>query len=116
MKHDPRAISRARRLRQSSTPAELILWKHLRSRRFADFKFRRQRPIGPFTIDFVCLGLQIILELDGESHLSKLEKDQERDEYLRQRGFRVLRYWNNQIYDELESVLEEIWLVCHGKK
>ncbi len=116
MKQNPRAIGQARQLRSDATPAEVILWKHLRSRRFEQFKFRRQRPIGKYIVDFVCLGIKLIIELDGESHLKKQERDEERDEWLQEQGYRVLRYWNNQIYDELDSVLEEIWLVCYGKK
>ncbi len=116
MKQDARATGQARYLRNEMTPAEVILWKHLRGRRFDEFKFRRQRPVDKYIVDFVCLKLQLIVELDGESHLSKKERDQERDAFLEADGYRVLRYWNNQIYDETESVLEDIYLVCHGKK
>ena len=117
MPRDPlRKTSQARRLRTDSTPAEAILWKHLRGRRFDDFKFRRQKPAGPYIVDFVCAGCQVIVELDGETHLDKKDYDEKRDSYLKELGYRVLRFWNNQVYDELESVLEEIYLVCHGKK
>ena len=116
MKQNPRAIGQARRLRLDATPAEVILWKHLRGRRFDDYKFRRQRPVGNYIVDFVCLGIKLIIELDGESHLKKQERDKARDYSLHEQGYRVLRYWNNQVYDELDSVLEEIWLVCYGKK
>jgi very-short-patch-repair endonuclease len=116
MKQNPQSVGWARRLRKDSTPAEVILWKHLRSRRFDQFKFRRQRPVGPYVVDFICLGLELIIELDGESHLPKQGRDQARDAYLWEQGYRVLRFWNNQIYDELESVLDEIWLVAQGKK
>ena len=116
MKQNPRAIGQARRLRSDATPAEVILWKQLRGRRFEQFKFRRQRPMGKYIVDFVCLGIKLIIELDGESHLMKQERDKKRDESLHQQGYRVLHYWNNQIYDELDCVLEEIWLVCYGKK
>jgi very-short-patch-repair endonuclease len=116
MKQDSRAIGQARYLRREMTPAEVILWKHLRGRRFDEFKFRRQRPVGNYIVDFVCLNLKLILELDGESHLSKKDRDQERDAFLEAEGYRILRYWNNQVYDEIDSVLEDIYLVCHGKK
>ena len=116
MKQNPRSIGQARQLRKDSTPAEVILWKHLRGRRFEDYKFRRQKPIGGYIVDFVCVGMKLIIELDGESHLNKQLRDKKRDVFLQEHSYRVLRYWNNQIYDELESVLEEIWLVLYGKK
>ena len=116
MKQNPRNIGQARHLRSEMTPAEVILWKHLRGRRFDEFKFRRQRPIGNYIVDFICLNLKLIIELDGESHLIRKEHDQERDAFLEEEGYRVSRYWNNQIYDELEYVLEDIYLICHGKK
>src|SRR5262249_45820460 len=109
---DPRLRDRARELRRNSAPAERILWKTLRARRFAGFKFRRQRPVGPFIVDFYCPSCALVVELDGESHLGQESSDQRRQTYLEGMGLLVLRYWNTAVYDELESVMEDIYRAC----
>jgi very-short-patch-repair endonuclease len=109
----PRELKqRSRELRKESTPAESILWKHLRSRRFASFKFRRQYIVGPFIADFYCASRALVIELDGETHLGRGDDDQSRQAYLERQGLKVLRFWNNMIYDELDSVLECIYREC----
>lgn len=104
--------SQARQLRQSSTDAEAILWYRLRGGRLGGFKFRRQHPVPPFIADFCCVAEQLIVELDGSQHG---DSDASRDEALRGAGFRVLRYWNNQVFEQLEDVLAEILAVLHGR-
>jgi len=94
------------------TPAEAILWKHLRARRFVDFKFRRQHPIGPFFADIACHECKLIVELEGESHLGSERKDAARSQWLAEHGWQVVRFWNTQVYDELEVVLEAIHQTC----
>jgi len=112
MSRDPDRRERARRLPRELTPAERVLWKNLRNRLFAGFKFRRQHPIGPFIADMACRACKLILEVDGETHLGQEARDEDRTKYLHQRGWLVLRFWNTEVYDELESVLEAIYRVC----
>jgi very-short-patch-repair endonuclease len=116
MSRHPTRIDRARQLRRQMTPAEGILWKHLRTRRFAGFKFRRQHPIGPFFADLACHECKLIVELDGESHLGAEHKDGQRSEYLSKHGWRVVRFWNFQVYEDLDMVLENIYLLCVKRK
>ncbi|MGB7293984.1 MAG: DUF559 domain-containing protein [Candidatus Aminicenantales bacterium] len=96
----------ARILRKRSTGAENFLWKQIRAKRLNRMKFRRQEPIGKYIVDFVCREKKIIIELDGGQHSEQREKDQERDEWLRSEGFRVLRFWNNDILRKIEDILE----------
>ncbi|MBL8797016.1 MAG: endonuclease domain-containing protein [Planctomycetia bacterium] len=105
-------VEKARRLRKESTPAEKILWSILRDRRLQGFKFRRQQPLGPYVVDFFCAQLRLILELDGESHVGREHEDAARQQWLEQQGIRVLRFWNPDIYDDREAVLESIWQTC----
>jgi very-short-patch-repair endonuclease len=107
---DKNALARAKRLRQTFTPAEETLWSHLRDRRFLGLKFRRQAPIGPYIADFLCHELRLVLELDGSVHLepNQISHDQNRDANLQALGYRVLRYTNQQLQDDPDSVLEAI--------
>ncbi len=107
---DKDARERAKRLRQGSTPDEEVLWSHLRDRRFLGLKFRRQAPVGPYVADFLCHELRLILELDGAVHLeaAQIARDRNRDANLQALGYRVLRFTNHQIQNDLESLLEAI--------
>ena len=100
---------RARELRRDSTRAERIFWKALRLR-LPNFDFRRQHPIGPYIVDFVCLEHKFVVELDGDVHVQpeQLEHDAVRDEYLRTRGFNVRRYPNPEVLKNLDGVLLDI--------
>ncbi len=98
----------ARELRKNSTPAEKILWQHLRGRQFSDLKFRRQHPIPPFIVDFYCPQFQLIIELDGEIHKYQKEEDLSRQEWLSEIGYKIIRFNNDQVLNELDSVLREI--------
>ena len=98
----------AKRLRRNMTDAERRLWSKLRSKQFLGMKFRRQHPIGPFIVDFVCLENNLVIELDGGQHALDDDKDSARDEWLINEGFTVLRYWNNEALMETSSVLEDI--------
>ena len=100
--------TRARNLRRYQTDAEKRLWRYLRNRGLEGRKFRRQHPVGPYIVDFACLEKRLIIELDGGQHALQSEKDAERTEYLESRGFRVLRFWNNQVLKETSAVLEVI--------
>lgn len=96
----------AKTLRREMTQAEQTLWYHLRAQRFAGYKFRRQHPLGSYIADFVCLKGKLIIELDGGQHTA--EQDAARTRELRQLGFRVLRFWNNEISENLDGVLVTI--------
>ena len=98
----------ARRLRANLTEAEQKLWSQLRKRQLYGFQFRRQYSIGPFFVDFICLEAGLIVELDGSQHADQKEKDQNRDEFLRASGYRVLRFWNFEVLSHVDSVVERI--------
>lgn len=98
----------ARGLRKNQTEAEKMLWDRLRYRQLDDCKFRRQRPVGRFVADFICLERKLIVELDGEHHAGQSERDYERDHWLKESGYRVLRFWNREITEDIEGVLDKI--------
>jgi very-short-patch-repair endonuclease len=99
---------RARELRKNLTEAERALWRHLRFRQFGGHKFRRQQIIGKFIVDFVCLEKRLIVEVDGGHHSKQVAYDLERDTWLKNQGFSILRFWDNQVLKEIESVKEVI--------
>ncbi|MEO1750993.1 ATP-dependent RNA helicase HrpA [Thiofaba sp. EF100] len=98
----------ARSLRKNSTDAEQKLWQQLRAHRFEGTKFRRQHPLGPYVVDFVCLEKRLVIELDGGQHTEAEAYDQQRNAWLEAQGFRVLRFWNNEVMQNPEGVLETI--------
>ena len=100
----------ARRLRTQMTDSEALLWYHLRAHRFMGLKFKRQKPIGRYIVDFVCLECFLIIELDGGQHAEQWQQDQLRDGYLTARGYQVLRFWSHQVLTETDAVLEQIRL------
>jgi very-short-patch-repair endonuclease len=104
-------LDNAKTLRRNLTDAEQKLWYHLRAHRFMGRKFKRQKPLGRYVVDFVCLEEKLIIELDGGQHADSIKYDHERDSWLRSQGYTVLRFWNNELINETESVLEQIRLV-----
>jgi len=98
----------AKKLRQQSTDAERVLWKYLRAHRMAGYKFRRQVVIEPYIVDFVCLQARLIVEADGGHHLEQVEDDLKRSVFLESLGYKVIRFWNDEILGETDTVLEEI--------
>ena len=90
------------------TPAEQILWKHLRGRRLHGLKFRRQHPLGRFIADFYCAEHRLVIELDGDIHRDQQEYDEARTDTLRNYGYRVLRFSNEAVFQRLDKVLEAI--------
>lgn len=102
----------AKMLREQSTDTERLVWKHLRAKRFAGLKFRRQESIGNFIVDFVCYEKRIIIECDGGQHLAQTEKDISRDQWFSMQGYKVLRFWDNEVLKNTEAVLETIWNAC----
>ena len=101
----------ARTMRKQPTEAEDRLWQALRDRRLMRLKFRRQMPVGRFIADFICLEARLIVEVDGSQHGGSL-RDSERDQELTRRGFRVLRFWNDDVLRELDSVCDTIVAVA----
>ena len=116
MQH-PRRVHTARSLRRHDTWAERLLWKWLRDRRFAAYKFRRQHPLGPYILDFFCLEASLNIELDGSQHGHREERQQDtqRDAYLQAQGIQVLRYWNSQLRREKQMVRDTIWRALHER-
>ena len=101
-------LIKAKELRTGQTMIEQRLWYHLRAHRFMGLKFKRQKPIGRYIVDFVCLECRLIIEIDGGQHAEQAEYDQARDAWLRSEGYTVLRFWNNEVSQQMESVLEQI--------
>lgn len=97
-----------RRLRNASTDAERALWQRLRMRQLDGCKFRRQHPFGDYIVDFACLERRLVIELDGGQHADSMEADAQRTACLEDAGFRVLRFWNNQVFEEMDGMLETI--------
>jgi len=109
--------SNARQLRKNPTDAEQAPWKHLRLCQLGEYKFRRQQPIGWYIVDFVNFEKRVIIELDGGQHSQQVDYDAERTACLNAQGYRVLRFWNNQVIKEVEAVKEVILQVledCRG--
>ena len=102
-----RKTRRARLLRRNMTDAERLLWSKLR-RKSLGVKFRRQEPLGPFIVDFVCYEKRLVLEVDGGQHAQRRVRDQRRDRVLEEMGFRVLRFWNHEVLGNIEGVLQRI--------
>ena len=99
---------RARKLRKNLTDAERRLWQKLKRRQIDTVKFRRQQPIGPFIVDFVCFERRVIVELDGGQHAQYVANDEQRTRWLEAQGYRVLRFWNNDVLANTEAVLQAI--------
>lgn len=105
--YSQQTLERAKRLRRDMTPEETKLWGALRSHRLGGFKFRKQQPVGPFIADFVCQAQRLIVEVDGSQH-AESEQDLRRDAFLTDKGYRVLRIWNNDVTGNFSGVLTAI--------
>ncbi len=103
-----KAVQRARELRKNPTDTERKLWHHIRDKQIENFRFRRQRPIGKYIVDFICLEANLVIELDGGQHANQQQYDDERTKYLISQGLHVLRYWNNDVMQNIEGVLADI--------
>ena len=99
----------AKHLRKNQTDAERLLWNRLRNRQLCNCKFRRQHEIGSYIVDFICLESKLIIELDGSGHILKKEHDANRTNYLESLGYNVIRFWNNEVVQELDNVLNAIY-------
>lgn len=103
-------IDIARILRKNSTPQEKILWQILRNHNFYGYEIRRQSPIGNYIVDFVCRKKKIIIEIDGGQHNKpeNIEYDKKRTEYLEQKGYKIIRFWNNEITKNIDGVYKKL--------
>ena len=110
-------VNRARLLRKKATDPERILWRHLRNRNFAGYKFRRQHPLDSYDLDFYCPTAKLAIELDGGGHNYRVGqiRDRTRSEFLARSGIIVLRFWNHQVRQELDSVLQAIWFAMQER-
>jgi len=102
------ALARVRQLHREMTPAEKLLWSRLRNRRLDGFKFRSQVWLGFFIADFFCWEAKLVVEVDGSQHADRIGHDRARSEQLGRQGYKILRFWNNQVLGELEAVLAAI--------
>jgi very-short-patch-repair endonuclease len=109
-----RGLDRARSLRKKWTDTELRLWQLVRNRGVGQHKFRRQHPVGPYVADFVCLEQKLIIEVDGSQHADQTKHDAARTAYLEAQGFRVLRFWDNEILLQTDSVMQVIFDALTG--
>ena len=101
-------VTRSRELRRDQTAAEYLLWSCLRNRQLAGYKFRRQAPIGRYFVDFICFERRLIVEVDGGQHALLHEHDEKRTVWLTSRDYLVIRFWNNEVLENVDSVLQMI--------
>jgi very-short-patch-repair endonuclease len=104
----PKVFKRAKELRRNQTEAEAKLWSYLRNHQLNNVGFRRQHAIGNYIVDFCAPRRKLIIELDGGQHLEQEEYDAHRTEFLESRGYKVLRFWNNDVLKNIEDVIHEI--------
>jgi very-short-patch-repair endonuclease len=105
----PKVFAHAKELRREMTPTEVKLWARLRAHRLKGVHFRPQHAIGNYVVDFCAPRKKLIVELDGSQHLEQMEYDAERTEYLKSKGYEVLRFWNNDVLNNMDAVLSVIW-------
>lgn len=110
MSTDRQTLLRAKALRAHQTDAEQRLWHHLRAHRFLGLKFKRQKPIGPYIVDFACVERGLAVELDGGQHADQAAYDEARTRFLHEQGYRVLRFWNDEVLRSTDAVLDQIRL------
>jgi adenine-specific DNA-methyltransferase len=107
------ARATSRRLRRDLTDAEQLLRRQLRMRQLFGYRFRRQQPIGKYVVDFVCMEGRVAIEIDGGQHVEHVVYDAQRTKYLKSEGYRILRFWNNDVLQNIEGVKTEIWRVLN---
>jgi very-short-patch-repair endonuclease len=108
-------IITARNLRKRLTNTERFLWSKIRARQIEGCKFRRQTPIGKYIVDFVCHEQRVIVEVDGGQHSENAKEDGIRDKWFGEQGYRILRFWNNEVLTNMEGVLEVIRDNCKSR-
>ena len=117
LEYDKKLKPFARQLRGGMTDAELRLWGRLRVKQINGVQFYRQKPLGPYIVDFYAAKVRLVIEIDGAQHFEPAHqaRDSVRDEWLKQQGLKVLRFDNLQVLRETEAVLEQIWDVVKGR-
>ncbi len=108
-------ITIAKNLRKRLTNTERLLWSRLRAKQIEGCKFRRQTPIGKYIVGFVCHEQRVIVEVDGGQHSENEEEDKTRDKWLGEQGYKILRFWNNEVLTNMEGVLEAIRNSCKSR-
>ena len=103
-----RPTARAREMRNAPTDAERLLWYQLSAKKVAGTRFNRQVPVGPFICDFIARNIKLIIEVDGGQHDWNAEADQRRTNFLEAQGYKVIRFWNNDVIERIEGVVQEI--------
>ncbi len=116
MWRNPKLSGFAKGMRRQPTEAEKLLWYRLRNRQIGGVKFRRQEPTGPYIVDFVAMELRLVIELDGGQHALAADADKTRTMTLEKDGYRVIRFWNNDVLENLEGVLQRIHEVVAAMK
>ena len=101
----PKIFSRAKKLRRNMSPAEAKLWQHLRAHQMCDVHFRNQHAIGNYIVDFCAPRRKLVIALDGSQHLEQEEYDKERTKYLESLGYKVIRFWNNDVTNNIDGVI-----------
>ena len=111
MYYNPHNLKNAKEMRSNMTPAETKMWRILRGKRFQDLKFKRQVLIGNYIVDFLCEDKKIIIEIDGGQHNEELniQSDKNRTRYLENNGYKVLRFWNDDVMKNIDGVMEVIF-------
>ena len=109
-------LTRARELRKNSTDAEKHLWQKLRNRQLEGYKFKRQVPIGHYIVDFLCVSANLIVELDGGQHTEQQAYDDKRTALLESKGFTVVRFWNDEVLQNIDSVLMALTLALSQRE
>jgi len=114
MKLDPQLLEFAKSMRHTATDAENLMWQLLRAKRFMNLKFRRQHVIAPYIVDFYCHELGLVIELDGSQHGTEdaIQYDTERTKFLEALDLSVVRYWNHDVLNRTEMVLDDLWNMC----
>lgn len=110
----PAKVKRARSLRKNETEAERYLWSDLRNRNLNGYRFSRQVPVGPYILDFLCKSKKLVIEVDGSQHAGNFH-DEKRTAWLNERGFSVIRFWNDDIFSHWSLVLENIVAALEGR-
>ena len=105
----PKIFGHAKELHRNPTPAEAKLWAQLRAHRLGNIHFRNQHAIGNYVVDFCAPRKKLIIELDGSQHLEQGDYDAERTAFFESKGYRILRFWNNDVMNNLDAVLKVIW-------
>lgn len=118
MKLDPQLLEFAKTMRSNATDAESLMWQLLRAKRFMNLKFRRQHVISPYIVDFYCHELGLVIELDGGQHNTEDGRayDAERTKFLEALGLKVVRYWNYDVLERTDVVLDDLWRRCSELK